>query len=86
MPTDANNDLLSFHQFVAAQLSTGHSPLSPEEALEAWRLQNRTPEEMADDVHAVREALADMEAGDTGTPLEIFRIEFRKRHNLDCET
>lgn len=83
MSTDANNDLLSFHQFVAAQLGTGHSPLSPEEALEVWRLQNRTPEEMAEDVQAVRDALADMDAGDTGRPWEEFDREFRKRHNLD---
>jgi hypothetical protein len=83
MSTDAHHELLSFHQFVAEQLHSGMPYLSPEEALEAWRLQNRTPGEMADDVQAVREALADMEAGDTGTPVEIYLAEFRKRHHLD---
>jgi hypothetical protein len=83
MSTDANNELLSFHQFVTEQLNTGRPPLSPEEALEAWRLQNRSPEEMAEDVQAIREALDDMDAGDTGVPWEEFDREFRKRHNLD---
>jgi hypothetical protein len=84
MSTDSNHELLSFHQFVAEQLNTGGLRLSPEEALEAWRLRNRSPEEYAEDVQAIREALADMDAGDTGTPLEVFLAEFRKRHNLDC--
>jgi hypothetical protein len=83
MSTDAHHELLSFHQFVGEQLNAGQPCLSPEEALEAWRLQNRSPEEYAEDVQAVREALADMEAGDTGTPAEIYLAEFRKRHNLD---
>jgi hypothetical protein len=86
MSTDTHQELVSFHQFVGEQLNAGQPCLSPEEALEAWRLQNRTPEEMAEDVQAIREALADMDAGDTGTPLETFLTEFRKRHKIDCET
>lgn len=82
MSTDAQHDLLSFHQFVAEQLRLGIPYSSPEEVLEAWRLQNRTPEEMAEDVQAIREALADMASGDTGTPVEVYLAEFRKRHDL----
>lgn len=85
MSTDTNPELVSFHQFISEQLSAGPPDLSPEEALEVWRLQNRTPEEYATDVQAIREALADMDAGDTGTPVEVFLEEFRKRHKLDCE-
>jgi hypothetical protein len=85
MSTEAHQELQSFHQFVGEQLNAGESCLSPEEALEAWRLQNRSPEEYAEDVQAVREALADMEDGDTGTPAEIYLAEFRKRHKLDRE-
>jgi len=83
MSTDANQDLLGFHQFVGEQLRLGAPYSSPEEVLEAWRLRNRSPEEMAEDVQAIREALADMEAGDTGRPFDEFDREFRKRHNLD---
>jgi hypothetical protein len=35
-----------------------------------------------DAVEAIREALADMDAGDHGTPLEEFDREFRRRHGL----
>lgn len=86
MATDARGELLSFHQFLSEQLDAEELCLSPEEALDVWRTQHPTPEQYAANVQAVREALADMDAGDTGTPLEIFRTEFRKRHNIDCET
>jgi hypothetical protein len=87
MSTDAHQELVSFHQFVGEHLNTGHPSLSPEEVLEAWRLQNRSPddEEYKADVQAIREALADMEAGDTGIPWEEYDRDFRKRHNLDCD-
>jgi len=83
MSIDSHQELQSFHQFIGQQLGSGQAPLTPEEALEAWRLQHRSPEEYAEDVQAIREALADMEAGDTGRPWEEFDREFRKRHNLD---
>jgi len=82
MSTDAHDELLNFHEFVSEHLNSGQPCYSPEEALDAWRLQNRTPEEYAEDLEAIREALADMDAGDTGTPWEEFDREFRKRHNL----
>jgi len=85
MSTDAYNDLQGFHQFIGQQLESGQVPLSPDEALEAWRLQHRSPEEYAEDVEAIREALADIEAGEVGVPWETFNAEFRKRHNLDRE-
>jgi hypothetical protein len=83
MSTEANYELQSFHQFIGEQLSTGHTSLSPEEALEVWRLQNRSPEEFQDDVEAIRQALADMEAGDLGTPIDEYLSDFRTRNKLD---
>ena len=82
MSIDANSELQSFHQFVTEQLATGEQPISPEEALDIWRVQHPSPEQYAEDVLAIREALADMEAGDTGVPVEEYLLEFRKRHNL----
>ena len=35
-----------------------------------------------DDVAAVRQAIADLEAGDRGQLFEEFAEEFRKRHNI----
>ena len=83
MSTDANKELQSFHQFIVQQLTGGNSSMSPEEALEAWRILNPSPEQFREDVQAVREALADMEAGDTGTPADEYFMNFRKRHGLD---
>jgi hypothetical protein len=83
MPVDANNELQSFHQFVTQQLSAGQPRMSPEEALDMWRIHHPSPQQYAEDVDAIREALADMKAGDSGTPLDVFRTEFRKRHNLN---
>jgi hypothetical protein len=83
MSTDAYQELQSFHQFIGAQLNSGGRCLSPEEAVEAWRLENRTAEEYAADVQAIREALEDMDAGDKGIPWDEFDRDFRKRHNLD---
>jgi len=85
MFADTRQEVLSFHNFVAEQLKAGEDCLSPAEALEVWRLQNRTPDEFAADVQAIREALDDLDAGNLGTPLEVFRAEFRRRHNLDAK-
>ncbi len=82
MFADARQELLSFHNFVAEQLKAGDSCLSPAEALELWRLQNRTPEEFEADVQAIREALGDFDAGEVGTPVDVFVEEFRKRHGI----
>lgn len=35
-----------------------------------------------DTLQALRDAIADMEAGDTGVPLDQFDQEFRARHNI----
>ncbi|MCH8046221.1 MAG: type II toxin-antitoxin system ParD family antitoxin [Planctomycetes bacterium] len=45
------------------------------DALRALRLQDA-------DVIAVKEAIADMEAGDRGIPFDQFVEEFRKQHNV----
>lgn len=39
-------------------------------------------EEQRETIAAVRAALADMEAGDTGITLEEFDRQFRAKHNL----
>lgn len=85
MSTDAHYELLSFHQFVTTQLNLGRSELSPEEALDEWRLHNRSSEEYAADIQAIREALDEMESGDRGVPVDEFLQNFRNRHRLSGE-
>jgi hypothetical protein len=41
-----------------------------------------SPEELEESVAAIREAIADMEAGDRGVPFDEFVAAFRKKHNL----
>jgi hypothetical protein len=79
---DALSELAQFHEFLAEKLSNGGSPLSPEEALDEWRAAHPSAELLADDYEAVEQALADMEAGDTGTPFEEFDRRFRAKHKL----
>ena len=82
MSRDAENELANFHLFVAERLERGEQELSPEQALDMWRAEHPDPEECGDTVQALREAIADMEAGDTGVPLDQFDHEFRERHNI----
>jgi hypothetical protein len=82
MAIDPTNELAHFQQFVADRLKEG-TTLSPEEAVDLWRLQNpEADEEFPNNVAGIREALADMQAGDHGVPFEEFDREFRKRHGL----
>jgi hypothetical protein len=76
------NELEAFHQFVGDQLANGGSALTPEECLDLWRAQHPQDDERDAGVQAVQEALADMQAGDTGQPLEEFLAEFRARRRL----
>jgi hypothetical protein len=88
MATSLSNDLLEFHRFVAEKLANGQGNLSPEEVVDQWRELHPAPEglgepeKLAADVAAVREALVDMAAGDTGIFFENFDGEFRGAHNL----
>jgi hypothetical protein len=74
------SELAQFHAFVGAQLQTGDPDLSPEEVFDLWLDQH--PGEAEDDTEAIREALDDMAAGDTGIPLEEFKREFRRKHQI----
>ncbi len=82
MATDDANELASFHHFLGQRLAASHGDLSPEEALDLWRAEHPQSVEFAESVAALREALADMEAGDTGVPIEEFDRDFRHRRNL----
>jgi len=86
MGTELNVELHQFHLFVGQKLAAGEALPSPEEALDEWRAANRSPEELADEVAAVREALDDMAQGDVGAPLSEFDRDFRQRHGLPAQS
>ncbi len=47
-----------------------------------WRAENPAADDYPNHVAALKEALADMEAGDHGMPLEQFDAKFRQRHSV----
>jgi hypothetical protein len=85
MSSNVDNELASFHHFVAVKLLENNVDLSPEEALDLWREEHPHPEEFDDATEALKEAFADIAAGDNGVPFEDFEREFRKKHGLDAK-
>jgi hypothetical protein len=82
MQPDTPDVLRQFHEFLGEMLSNGQRQLSPEEALDQWRVLHPHPDELVDSVNAVRQALADMALGDKGRPLDDVIADLRARHNL----
>jgi hypothetical protein len=82
MDIDARVELEAFHRFLEDQLSNGGCSLSPEECLDLWRAQHPLDGQTWEDINAVKEALDDMEAGDSGEPFHQFSEEFRKKNRL----
>jgi hypothetical protein len=72
MATPAPSELLDFGQLVLNLVAAGEAGLSPEQALHRWKLENLSPHERDEDIAAIEEALADMAAGDRGTPVNDF--------------
>jgi hypothetical protein len=80
MATGSESELRAFHGFLQQKLTSGLSQLSPEEALDLWRDEHPAGDEYGSAVAAIKEAIADMEAGDTGMDLSEFDRQFRQRH------
>jgi len=78
----ANIELQDFHRFLGGKLKNGSANLSPEQALKAWREQQREPGEFEDDTEAILEALQDMENGDKGRPFDEVMAEIRAELDL----
>ena len=81
MATERINDLRAFKGFIEEKLSNGGSDLTPEEALVHWELENQTDEEREDTLQAIREGIADMEAGRVRPAREALN-ELRRKYNL----
>ena len=82
MATERINDPQAFREFLDSQLTNGGAGLTLDEYLGLWEHENQTDEERAATVHAVREALDDMRAGDTGIPARDAIAELRRKHRL----
>ncbi len=82
MAIDRPNDPKAFRDFLDATLTNGGANLTLEECLGLWVVENQETEERVATVQAIREALDDMQAGDTGVPARDHLAEVRRRHGL----
>jgi predicted transcriptional regulator len=73
----ALQELISFHQFALDSLRSCDEDVSLESLMETWRTQQERAEVNA----AIREGLADIEAGRYRPASEVME-EFRKKHGI----
>lgn len=69
-----------FHRYATSRLDglvKGQPVPTVAELFEEWRSRPQTPDELAASVAAVNEAIAEMEAGDTGRPTEDVIADLR---------
>lgn len=82
MATERANDLRAFRDFADAKLSNGGAEPTLDEAIALWDIENAPDDERDATVEAVKEALADMRAGDKGIPAREFLAEMRRKYQL----
>jgi hypothetical protein len=80
MATDRSNDLRAFKSFVDQKLSNGGASLTLDEALGLWDIETQPATEREETVKALKEALDEMRAGDTGIPAREFVAEARRKY------
>jgi hypothetical protein len=81
MATERLNDLRAFKTFVDEKLSGGEASLTLDDALSYWEFENQTEEEREATLRAIRQGLADAEAGKVRS-IDDFDHEFRQKHGL----
>jgi hypothetical protein len=79
MTLSGQGELIRFIEFARGLIAAGRSDLSVEEAIELWHGPSPCPDDPESTLAAVREAIADMEAGDKGTPVEELDRRVRER-------
>lgn len=72
----------SFYRFAIEQLANGGPEKSVDELYDQWRYENRSPEEMAENIAAVQAAIDDMTNGDKGRDAAEVERELRDELNL----
>jgi hypothetical protein len=67
----------SFYRFATDSLANLGAAKSVDELFDQWRFENRSPEEVAEDVAAIQAAIDDMQNGDTGRDASEIERELR---------
>lgn len=79
MPTDRVNDLPAFKAFLDEKPPKNGTNLTVDEALALWEIENQTEQEREETLEAIRQGLADVEAGRT---VDAFEFVQRMRGKL----
>ncbi len=72
----------NFRSFALKQMGDGGCESTIDELYDRWRLEFPSDDELQEDVLALKASLRDIEAGETGRPLEEFSREFKARHDI----
>lgn len=75
-------ELNNFHQFASAQVDENGDEIIGEGLLDLRRASNPPPEELRENVRAVKAVLRDLESGETRRSFEGFASDFRRRNAL----
>jgi hypothetical protein len=75
-------EIEDFARFAKQRLSDGASGRSLDELFDMWRTANPSAEELTESVGAVKAALCDMEAGDTGIPADEHLAQLRSKFRI----
>ena len=85
MDTKRANDLRAFKQYIDEQLTNGGSEMTLDDALVNWEVQNQTDGGREETLQAIREGLADVDAGRT-RPAEAVIRDLCRKHNIPDPT
>ena len=78
-------ELDSFHRFAAEKRADDGSDLTLQELLDLWQIENPAPEELRENVLAVKAAIRDMENGDRGMPFEDHIWGMQEKHSIPAD-
>jgi len=75
--------LNQFRDYAEQRLSAGSATLDMVELAAEWQFQHESRDHLKEDILAVKAALRDMDAGETGRPMAEFLKEFEELHQID---
>jgi predicted transcriptional regulator len=78
MATDRTNDLRAFRRYIDDHLTNSAVEMTLDEALVNWEIENQTDEQRQETIEAIREGLADVDAGRTRPAEDVIRDLCRK--------
>ncbi len=75
------HDIEEFSEFAKARLGSG-ADLNLVDLAAEWQFQHQGPDDLKEDVQAIKDALDAIDDGGTDRPLSVFDAEFRQRHGI----